>query len=59
MRLETYKLNDANATESIEKVRNGDVDVDKLAEAWDRVYKQVCISLGTVRCSSVVHIHVL
>jgi hemoglobin-like flavoprotein len=38
---ETDKLNDENATEAIEKVRQGQVDVDKLAEAWEKAYKQV------------------
>jgi flagellin-specific chaperone FliS len=38
---ETDKLNDENATEAIEKVRQGEVDVDKLAEAWEKAYKQV------------------
>ncbi|KAL4240488.1 hypothetical protein ACF0H5_001279 [Mactra antiquata] len=40
IRQETYKLNDVNATESIEKVRNGEVNIDKLAEAWNKVYIQ-------------------
>ncbi|XP_060575624.1 protein C12orf4 homolog [Ruditapes philippinarum] len=37
---ETDKLHDENATEAIEKVRQGQVDVDKLAEAWEKAYKQ-------------------
>ncbi|XP_053380713.1 protein C12orf4 homolog [Mercenaria mercenaria] len=37
---ETDKLNDDNATEAIEKVRQGQIDVDKLAEAWQKAYTQ-------------------
>lgn len=37
---ETDKLNDENATEAIEKVRKGEIDVDKLAEAWEKAYTQ-------------------
>lgn len=37
---ETDKLNDENASEAIEKVRRGEVDVDKLAQAWETAFKQ-------------------
>lgn len=39
---ETDKLHDENATEVIDKVKNGEADVDALCEAWTKVFTQVC-----------------
>lgn len=37
---ESDQINDGNATEAIDKVRNGEEDIEKLAQAWENVFKQ-------------------
>lgn len=38
---ETNKLHDENAAEVLKNVRSGEVDVDKLTKAWEKVFTQV------------------